>query len=119
MRALILAVGATLALSGCTTLPSALDSPAPLQQTVIDDRAVRYGFLSLDALATLADSALDAKLLVPGSAKALAIANALDKARHAMNAASAAQKAGSLASYNLAFDEATKAMAEVKLALGK
>ena len=122
MKKLVLVLGALVALSGCDTTSWSTNpttSPAPLQKTVIDDRAVRYGFLSLDTLASLADSAMDAKLIVPGTEKAKAIANGLDRARNAMNAASAAQKVGSVSSYNAAFDEALEAMASVKLAIGK
>lgn len=121
MRSLILIVGALActSLSACKTADYTTQSPAPLSNTVIDDRAVRYAFQALDAAASLADAALDAKLIIPGSAKALAIADGLDKTRHWLNAASAAQKAGSVTSYNTAFANATAAMAEVNKALGK
>jgi hypothetical protein len=119
MRKIALAVAlAATALSGCG-LTTGLTSPAPLNSVVIDDRAVRYAFLTLDTLATLADAAIDAKLITPGSAKAKAVASGLRKAQAAVNAASYAQKAGSLTDYNKAFEAATAAIAEVKRALGK
>lgn len=118
MRKILTAVlaGTVLSLSACNGI---LTSPAPLNATVIDDRAVRYAFLTLDTLATLADAAMDAKLIVPGTARANAVADGLVKAKAAVNAASLAQKAGSLTDYNKAFEAATAAIAEVKRALGK
>jgi hypothetical protein len=100
-------------------MPVTPESPAPLQKTVIDDRAVRYAFLTLDTLATLADQAIDAKLIVPGSPKAKEVARGLTLAKQWVNAASAAQKAGSVTSYNEAFQHATEAIALVKQSLGK
>jgi hypothetical protein len=120
MRAFILIAAAALSfpLAACETMGTT-QSPAPLQQTAIDDRGVRIAFLSLDAVATLVDQAIDAKLIVPGSPKALTIANALTRAKAAVNAASHAQKAGSVATYQQAMDEATAAIAQAKTALGK
>jgi hypothetical protein len=120
MRKTVLAAvaAATVALGGCDTIGSIV-SPAPLNRYVIDDRAVRYAFLTLDTLATLADSAMDAKIIVPGSAKANAVADGLVRAKAAVNAASAAQRAGSVSDYQKAFDEATRALGLVKQALGK
>lgn len=117
MRKILVAALAATSLAGCTAMNTGT-SPAPLSKVAIDDRAVRYAFLTLDTLATLADAAIDAKLITPGSAKARAVANGLVRAKAAVNAASHAQRAGSLAAYNAAFDEATAAIAEVKKALG-
>lgn len=117
MRSLALICLASVALTGCESMGN-LTSPAPLQRTVIDDRAVRYAFLGLDTLATLADAAMDSKLVVPGTPLALTLADGLEKTKYWLNAASRAQKAGSLLEYNRAFEEASKAMALVKKALG-
>jgi hypothetical protein len=115
MRALALVVCAALSLSGCDTVGR--ESPAPLSRTVIDDHGIRYAFLTLDTLASLADAGVKAGWLVPRSALALSVANGLDKVRHALNAASHAQRAGSLRDYQAAFDEAQRAMIEVQKAL--
>jgi hypothetical protein len=118
LRRLALAIVApAVLLSACNTT-GGLQSPAPLTKTAIDDHGIRYAFLTLDTLASLADSGIKAGWLVPGSAKALAVANGLDTVRHALNAASAAQKAGSLTEYSAAFDNAQRAMVEVQKALG-
>lgn len=119
MRALILVAAAlSLPLAACETM-STTQSPAPFQQTAIDDRGVRIAFLTLDTVTTLVDQAIDAKLITPGTPKALVIASALTRAKAAVNAASHAQKAGSVASYQQAMDEATAAIAQAKAALGK
>jgi hypothetical protein len=118
LRSLIIAfcAASALSLTACNTTGQL--SPAPLSRTTIDDRGIRYAFLTLDTLASLADAGIQARWLVPGSAKALSIANGLDKVRNALNAASHAQKAGSLTDYQRAFDEAQKAMVDVQKALG-
>jgi hypothetical protein len=116
MRALALVVAASLTLGGCNTLGR--QSPAPLSKTVIDDHGIRYAFLTLDTLASLADAGVKAGWLVPKTATALSVANGLDTVRHALNAASHAQRAGSLRDYQAAFDEAQRAMVEVQKALG-
>lgn len=116
-RLSILLLPLPLFLAGCETL-GGLTSPAPLQRVVIDDRAVRYSFLTLDTLASLADAAMDAKLVAPGTPRALAIADGLELTKKWLNAASAAQKAGSLTDYNEAFAQAAIAMEQVKKALG-
>jgi hypothetical protein len=93
-------------------------SPAPLAGSITDDRAIRYAFLTLDTMASLADAGIKAGWLVPGSDKALSVAKGLDTVRNALNAASHAQRAGSLTDYQQAFDEAMKAMKDVQKALG-
>ncbi len=119
MREYILASAALLALSGCGSgsLPNLGVSPAPLQKVVIDDQAVRFGFLTVDTLATLADKAMDAGQIVPKSPAAMTIANGLEMAKFWLNAASYAQKSGSTESYKLAYENAVKAMGEVQLAI--
>jgi hypothetical protein len=120
MKKLVVALAlASVSLTGCKTMLSTIESPAPLQKVVIDDRAVRWGFQTLEAMASLADAGIQAKWLIPGSPKALAVANALEQCKHWLNVASAAQKAGSAADYAKAWDEASKAIAGVKAALRK
>lgn len=120
MRAFILIAAASLSLAGCsTTGTTGMQSPAPFSHTAIDDHAIRYGFQALDVAATLADQALAAKIITPGSEKAKALANGLDTVRKWLNIASAAQRAGSLSDYNAAFAQATKAFELVNKALGK
>lgn len=129
MRKLLLSlVASSLMLTGCTASSLAggvasaasavgAHSPAPLQKTIIDDHAVRYGFLTADTIATLVDSAVQAKLIIPGTPRALAIRKYLIQLKYWLNVASHAQKAGSLAEYNLAWSEAEKAMALAKEAI--
>lgn len=115
MRALILIACSSLAVSACSTMSGT--SPAPLSHTAIDDRGIRYAFLGLDTLASLADAGIKAQWLIPGSAKANVIADGLVKIKGFLNAASHAQRAGSLSDYQAAFDQAQAAMQEVQNAL--
>ena len=117
MKKVLLALCCVPLLAGCDTTGT-MQSPAPLSKTAIDDRGIRYAFLTLDTLASLADAGIKAKWLVPGSAKANAIADGLVKIQGFLNAASHAQKAGSLTDYRAAFDQAQAAMIEVQKALG-
>jgi hypothetical protein len=116
---LLAAVAMSVPLASCgTVLPVAM-SPAPLQHTVIDDRAVQYAFYSYDALLSLTDVAIDAGKLPRNSAQALKVRTYLVQLKYWLNAANSAQKAGSLTAYNEAFAEATKAMALAKTAIAE
>lgn len=121
MRKILLPLAAALALS--TTSCAMLDNmglgqaPAPLQQTVIDEKGLIYAWQSYDTLLTLVDKALDAKMLVPGSPRAMAIRAHLIRVNIALNAASAARRAGSTTQYEAAFTEATEAMRLAQLAI--
>lgn len=121
-------VSASLALSGCTALGAigtaasvatvaGARSPAPLQRVIIDDKAIRYAFLGYDTMLTLVDIAVEGKQLVPNSPRALQIKGYLVQIKYWLNAASAAQKAGSKERYDQAFAEASKAMALAKQAI--
>jgi hypothetical protein len=99
------------------TIPT--ESPAPLQRTIIDDKAIVFAYQSYDMVLDLTDIALDAKLITPGSPQALKLKSYLQQTRYWLNAASAAQKAGSVTSYNSAFANARNALAQARLALGR
>lgn len=120
MRKIFLPFAAAIALSvsGCATTELGVGaSPAPLQQSVADEKALIYSYESYDALLTVVDKALDAGLIVPGTARALSIRNNLIRVKAALNAASAARRAGSVAEYDRAFTEAAEAMRLAKLAI--
>lgn len=112
-----LAVASSLFVSGCDTIGLTPVSPAPLQQTTTDEKALIYAYESYDAILTLVDKAIDANIIVPGSPRALAIRNHLITVRNALAAASAARKAGSATDFQVAFAQATEAMRLAKLAI--
>lgn len=119
MRKLFLSLGLALSLSACGagTLGPVLSSPAPLQRVVIDDRAISYALQSYDAMLTLVDAGIKAKIFVPGTPRANAIANALIRVKYWLQVASSAQKAGSNASYLEAFRQAKLALSLAQTAL--
>lgn len=120
MRALIIFAGAALALSACATpttapvssLPGAAPVCAALQSDKFDLALQAYG-AATDAVNLL----IDAHAVTPGSAKAVAIANANDKVLVAFAAAEHARAACSSASYLSALAEAQAAIAEIRAAL--
>lgn len=120
MRKLLLAPLLALGLltSGCAGFmadPTA--APAPLEQTVVDERALVLALETFDTALTSVDILIEAGYIKPGSPKALTIAGHIDRAKAALQAASAAQRAGSTASYLEAIGQARTAIAAVKAAL--
>src|SRR4051812_1054863 len=102
MRALIVVLATSLlactpASTGTTpvdSLPGASPVCAALDSQRLDDAAKAYG-AALDAVGLL----IDAKVLVPGSARAKAVADANDRVLAAFNVADAARKACNATSY--------------------
>lgn len=120
MRKILLPFAAALALSvtGCQSI--GLKDPsisAPLSQTTADEKALIYAYESFDAILTLVDRSVDAGLIVPGTPRAQAIRDHLVRVKAALNAASAARRAGSVDAFQDAFDEAAEAMRLAKLAI--
>lgn len=110
-----------MALSGCDAArlaASAADTvstpPAPMERTVIDEKAITLAAQAVDAAALSANALVRAGLIRPGGQTAIKLAMALDAARDGVNAAEAARRAGSAASYAQAMDHARAAIAEIK-----
>src|SRR5690349_6347596 len=115
MRKLLLAPLLAVALtatSACDTFQTGM-SPAPLLGTTADEKALSYAWESYDFVLTSVDLARDAGKIVPGTAKAKTVQGFLITIRDALNAASAARKAGNVTSYQQAFDEAQVALKNV------
>jgi hypothetical protein len=111
---------AALMLSACT-LPSfslgTPTSPAPLAQTTVDDTALSAAWKSFDVALDAINLAIDAKLIVIGSSKAIAIADAIDKVTKFLTAAESAAAAGSATDYKVALANASAALVEMRSAL--
>lgn len=90
---------------------------SPGANTLIDDKAIVTAFQALDLAASAADTILAVKPSFAGSPAALKLAAALDTARHALNAASAAQRAQQATSYVIAMQDAQAAIASAKAAI--
>lgn len=121
MKRFLLAATAALSLSACA-LPSfsmgtAAQSPAPLAQTTIDDTALSTAWKSFDVALDAINLAIDAHAITPGSAKAVSIANAVDKVTKFLTAAESAAAAGSATDYKVALANASAAITEMRSAL--
>jgi hypothetical protein len=114
MRHLILVAGACLALCACTpagttSVHSAADSALSVAQSSIDAAAN-----SFDAALYGLDFAMDAKLIVPGSAPAKQIASIGRQVQAALNKADTLLKAGNSAGAKAALDEADALVSQFK-----
>lgn len=116
---------AALSLSACSLpdihigsggLPS-VSSPAPLAQTVIDDKALDAAWKSFDVALDAINLAIDAGAIKPGTPKAIAVADAIDKVTAILTAAEKAAAAGSSADYVTALINARGAFLDLRAAL--
>lgn len=108
-----------LLLTGCVgAMPNIAQPslPAPLAATTVDDRAVAVAFQSFDTLLAAVDILIDVGAIVPGTPRALAIADGLSTARDLLNRASLLQRAGSGDPAAL-FTAAAAALSRVRTAL--
>lgn len=106
-----LALGCSVPMTtGCETLRT-----APLANTAVDEKALIVALQTFDTVLTAVDRLVEAKVIVPGSPRAVQIADAIAKAKTAYQAASAAQRAGSATSYLAALNDAQRAVAEINL----
>lgn len=109
----------SLGLSACALLEDPTSAPAPLEQTVVDERALVLALETFDTTLTSVDILIESGYIVPGSPRAIEIAGHIDRAKNALEAASAAQRAGSTRSYLEAIENARAAIAAVKAAFSK
>lgn len=113
MKKILIAL--SIALAGCTPGTGVLSAPAPLAATVIDERTLVVALLTFDTVLTSVDRLVEAGVIVPGSPRALQIADAIRSAKLAYQAASAAQRAGNSGSYLTALAQARTAVASINL----
>lgn len=109
MKKIFIALSITLA--GCQTNP--LAAPAPLAYTVIDEKSLVLALQTFDTVLTAVDRLVAAGVIVPGSPRAVKIADAIHSAKLAYQAASAAQRAGNTTSYFTAISSASSAVARI------
>jgi hypothetical protein len=111
----ILIAIAAFSLTSCATLDRIVSSPAPLAATTIDEKTLVIALQTFDVALTAVDRLIDAKVIVPGSPRALQIADAIHKAKVAYQAASAAQRAGNSSSYFTALAQAQMAVGQIQV----
>lgn len=111
----ILAATLAIGLAGCAGGTLSANSPAPLAQTVIDEKALSVAYIAYDAFLTLTDVQVDAGKLK--GAKATERKAVLERIYGALRAASAARRAGSVSDYNNAVAEAFAALELARAAI--
>lgn len=116
----LMMIGAALSLTACA-LPSfslgTPQSPAPLAQTTIDDKALSAAWKSFDVALDAINLLIDHKVIVPGTPKARAIADGIDKVTGFLTAAESAAAAGSAADYRVALANANGALTQLRTTL--
>lgn len=118
MKRIIIAL--SLMLSACQLPSFSLGtpvSPAPLAKTAIDDKALMAAWKSFDVALDAINLAIDAKVIVPGTPRAVKIADAIDRVTAALSAAESAAAAGSATDYLTAINHARAALDQLRFAL--
>jgi uncharacterized protein (DUF2342 family) len=103
------------ACTGTTGIPSI--PPAPLEQTVADEKALTLAGKAVDTAAISASALVRVGVIEPNSPTAQRMARALDDARNWVNAAAAARAAGNARSYAEALAKADEALSAIGLAV--
>ena len=116
MKKVLIAFSLALALPACN--PAKLAEPAPLAQTTIDEKTLVVALQTFDTALTAVDRLIAAKVIVPGSPRAIQIADAIKRAKQAYKIASAAQRVGNQQSYFAALLQAQQAVGEISVLLG-
>lgn len=91
--------------------------PATLTKTTIDEKAIRLAFKEFDRALTVIDSFVAGGKIVRNSPVAMTIRKGVLTTATALNAASAAQRAGNATSYTAALRDAKNALAMVQTAI--
>lgn len=102
-------IAAALALSACATTPSVTTAPAPLNQTVIDEKGLIAAVNTAQAIRTVVDFLRDSGKLVPGTPLAQRIQEGLRALRDGLNGAASARQALSASDYAVAIAKASEA----------
>lgn len=110
MKKILIAL--SLAVSACAP-GGVLSTPAPLTHTVLDEKALILALQTFDTVLTAVDRLVAAGVITPGSPRAVQIADAIEKAKVAYQAASAAQRAGSSTNYLAELANAGSAVAQI------
>lgn len=113
MKKIFAALSLAIMATACTPLDlvsSAGTPPAPLQKTVIDEKALLATWDAFDVALSAIDALVATGYIVKDTPFALKIKGYVETTQTALNAATAAQKAGSATDYITALTEAQKAM---------
>lgn len=92
--------------------------PAPLAATTVDDSALSAAWKAFDIALDGIGMLIDAKIIKPGSPKALRVADGVDAVTAALTSAETAAAAASKpGNYATAFAQYKQALAEAKIAI--
>lgn len=120
MRRLLLSCAAALALTGCGPMLAAMGggaAPAPLAQTVIDDKALDALWKSFDVTLDALNVLGDMGVIVPGTPRGRAVADGIRRVNRALAAAERFAAAGSSGDYAAALRDATAAFNDLRAAI--
>lgn len=111
---------AAVAAVGCQPFAQAGFTPGAPVESVQNKaaQALIIAWRAFDTLLSAVDALQAAGAIQAGSPRALRIANALETARNALNAATEAVRVGSAADYTQALSRAQQALADARAALG-
>ena len=110
-----------LSLAGCTTFPAdpAIGPTSPIEAVKTKaGKTLVVAWRAFDALLTAVSGLQAAGVLQAGTPKALKVADLLDRARNALNAATEAVRIGDEGSFSDALAQAHKALADAQAAIG-
>jgi hypothetical protein len=110
-----------LALTSCTTLSAdGSFTPNSTVQSLTDraSQALIVAWRGFDAILTAVDGLRAAGVIRDGSPKALRVADALDRARNALNAATEAVRIGNAGGFTGAMSQAQLAFTDARAAIG-
>lgn len=119
MKHTLILLGA-LTLSACQLPAIAIGSPAapaPLAQTVVDDKALAAAWSSFDVALDGINILIDTGYIKPGTAKAIKVADGIDKVTGFLTAAESAAAAGSAKDYGIALANVRGAITQLRAAL--
>lgn len=112
MKKILIAIAlASTSLTAC--LPNVESAPAPCSVTAVDERSLILGLQSFDTALAAINRLIAAKVIVPGSPRALQIADVIRDTKLAFQSASSAQRACNSTSYLIALDEARSAVSKL------
>lgn len=105
---------ASLSLCSCATLDKVVSAPAPCSISAVDEQTLVIGLQAFDTALTAVDRLIAAGVIVPGSSRALQIADAIHDAKLGFQTARAAHLACNSSSYLTALSQAGVAVGKIK-----
>lgn len=106
-------------LTACGTIGEIASTPPPCSQTVADEQGFNIALLSFDTLLTSVDRLIAAKVIVPGSPRALQIADAIRSGKAGYLVARDARKVCNADNYLAGLTQAQVAIGNISSLIGR